>query len=315
VFLTIWDGNGIDTYDMANYTAKVTIDLQPGGFSITSQAQLALLNTDDGIKARGNVFNALQFNGDVRSLIENALGGSGDDTITGNVAANDLRGNGGADTLSGLDGADRLFGGDGNDTLNGGTGTDTLDGGAGNDTYFVDNAGDTVVEASGAGTDLVNSSIGYALGNNVENLILTGAGNINGYGNSLANTLTGNAGNNFIDGGLGNDTLTGGGGQDTFMFDTALTANVDTVADFNASNDTIRLDQSIFTAITTLGTLSAAAFFAGAAAHDADDRIIYNSATGNLFYDSDGTGATAAVQFAHLNGAPSVSNTSFNVVA
>ena len=119
----------------------------------------------------------------------------------------------------------------------------------------------------------------------------------------------------LIDGGAGNDTLTGGGGSDTFLFDTALAGNVDTVADFDAANDTIQLDQSIFTAITTLGTLSAAAFFAGAAAHDADDRIIYNSATGNLFYDSDGTGAIAAVQFAHLNGTPAISNTNFTVVA
>jgi Ca2+-binding RTX toxin-like protein len=211
--------------------------------------------------------------------------------------------------------ANTLTGNAGNNALNGLAGADVMAGGAGNDTYFVDNAGDAVVEASGAGTDLVYSSIGYGLGNNVENLTLTGSGNINGYGNSLANTLTGNAGNNFIAGGLGNDMLTGGGGQDTFLFDTALAGNVDTVADFNGSNDTIRLDQSVFTAITTLGTLSAAAFFAGAAAHDSDDRIIFNSATGNLFYDSDGTGAAAAVQFAHLNGAPSVSNTSFNAVA
>ena len=149
---------------------------------------------------------------------------------------------------------------------------------------------------------------------NVENLTLTGAGNINGTGNALANTITGNAGNNLIDG-RGNDTLTGGGGQDTFLFDSALSANIDTVADFDAANDTIRLDQSIFTAITGLGTLSAAAFFKGAAAHDADDRVIYNSATGDLLYDRDGTGAVAAVQFAHLNGAPAIGNTNFNVVA
>ncbi len=73
-------------------------------------------------------------------------------------------------------------------------------GGAGDDTYYVDNAGDSVVEASGAGTDLVNSSIGYALGSNVENLTLTGSATINGYGNGLANTLTGNAGNNALNG-------------------------------------------------------------------------------------------------------------------
>ncbi len=158
----------------------------------------------------------------------------------------------------------------------------------------------------------------------VENLTLTGSGNINGSGNSLANTLTGNSGNNALNGGTGNDVLnggtgtdvmTGGTGTDTFVFNSALAGNIDTVADFSAPNDTIQLDRSIFAAITTLGTLSAAAFFSGAAAHDASDRIIYNSATGNLFYDSDGTGANAAVQFARLTGAPAITNTNFTVVA
>jgi serralysin len=77
----------------------------------------------------------------------------------------------------------------------------------------------------------------------------------------------------------------------------------------------IQLDRSIFAAITTLGSLSAATFFKGTAAHDADDRIIYNSLTGSLLYDSDGTGANAAVQFAKLTGAPTISNTNFTVVA
>jgi Ca2+-binding RTX toxin-like protein len=114
---------------------------------------------------------------------------------------------------------------------------------------------------------------------------------------------------------LGNDTLVGGGGSDTFRFGTSLAANVDTITDFNAFNDKIQLDRSIFTAITALGTLSSTAFVVGAAAADASDRVIYNSATRNLFYDSDGTGASAAVQFAHFNAASSISNTNFNVVA
>lgn len=162
VFLTIWDGNGIDTYDMSNYTSKVTINLSPGSFSITSQAQLAVLNTEDGVKARGNVFNALQFNGNAKSLIENALGGSGNDTITGNVAANMLSGNGGIDTLRGLNGNDQLLGGDGNDTLLGGNGNDKLTGGVGfdqmtgglGDDLFIFNGlsgiGDTVADFSSA---------------------------------------------------------------------------------------------------------------------------------------------------------------------
>ncbi|MGY2046803.1 FG-GAP-like repeat-containing protein [Methylobacterium sp. JK268] len=114
IFETIWDGNGTDTYDLSNYTTNLNIDLTPGGYSTFSTAQLAYLGA--GHYARGNVFNALQYQGDTRSLIENAIGGSGNDVIVGNAADN------------------FLSGGDGNDTLTGGAGNDTLDGGAGTDT-------------------------------------------------------------------------------------------------------------------------------------------------------------------------------------
>ena len=253
------------------------------------------------------VFSSVSYNLAGQYIENLTLTGSGNTDATGNSLVNMLAGN------------------SGNNVLNGGTGADTMAGGAGNDTYYVDDAGDTVIEAKNSGTDQVFSSVSYNLaGQFVENLTLTGSGNIDATGNSLANALTGNSGNNVLNGGAGNDvlnggagtdTLTGGSGLDTFVFESVLAGNIDTVADFSAANDTIQLDQSIFAAITTLGTLSATALFTGTAAHDADDRIIYNAATGNLFYDSDGTGANAAVQFAHLNGAPSISNTNFTVVA
>ena len=116
---------------------------------------------------------------------------------------------------------DSLTGNSGNNTLDGGLGADTLVGGAGNDTYFVDDVGDGVTEALNEGTDTVQSSIGYVLGGNVENLTLTGAGNINGTGNELANTITGNSGNNRLDGDTGADTMIGGLGNDTYVVDDA----------------------------------------------------------------------------------------------
>jgi trimeric autotransporter adhesin len=141
--------------------------------------------------------------------VENlTLTGTANINGTGNALDNIITGNSGNNTLDG---------GTGNDTLIGGLGADTTIGGTGNDTYIVDNAGDIVTEATGAGTDNVQSSISYTLTANVENLTLTGTADINGTGNSLDNTITGNAGNNILDGGAGNNTLIGGDGNDTYI--------------------------------------------------------------------------------------------------
>jgi Ca2+-binding RTX toxin-like protein len=177
------------------------------------------------------------------SLADNFLG-----FIVGDAEDNDLGGTSQDDVILGLGGDDSLSGGAGNDQLYGGSGVDTMVGGAGDDTYHVDNAGDVVRETSnnaaglllpgagGAGlagangiTDTVIAAIDYSLGAFVENMQLAGSA-ARGFGNSLANMLTGNAGNDelvgsgghdTLDGGAGSDVMNGGAGNDVFCVNAA----------------------------------------------------------------------------------------------
>jgi len=136
--------------------------------------------------------------------------------ITGTSGADARTGTSSADEISGLGGNDTLRGAGGNDTLIGGVGADRLVGGSGNDTYIID-ASDTLIEATGAGTDTVRANFSYTLLANFENLILTGSGSISGTGNSAANLITGNGGANTLNGSGGNDTLIGGSGNDSLL--------------------------------------------------------------------------------------------------
>ena len=235
-----------------------------------------------------------------------------DNVITGNSAANQLNGQAGND---------KLIGGGGDDTLTGWTGADTMIGGLENDSYFVENAGDVVTEYLNQGTDTVSSRLTYTLPANLENLILTGALVINGTGNNLANVIIGNTAANQLDGGLGDDTLdgglsnnglTGGAGNDSFRFTT--TGHVDTIMDYNVANDTIQLENAVFTALTTTGTLAAGQFRIGTQAVDANDFIIYNNATGALLYDANGNGAGAAVQIATIGVGLAMTNAEFVII-
>jgi Ca2+-binding RTX toxin-like protein len=155
-----------------------------------------------------------------------------------------------------------------------------------------------------AGNDLIDGFGGNdnIQGNRGNDMIAGGAGN---------DAIGGNDGNDSIDGGLGNDTFSGGSGQDLFFFSSAGAANADTVSDFASTWDSIRLDAAAFSAIGAAGRFAAGdvRFFAGAGAtsgHDANDRIVYNTTTGQLFYDADGNGAGASQVIATFNGAPAM---------
>jgi Ca2+-binding RTX toxin-like protein len=238
--------------------------------------------------------------------------------LTGNELNNYLIGGVGNDALNGGAGADQLNGGAGNDRLVGGTGTDTMTGYGGNDRYFVDNPLDKAIEAAGGGADQVFASVSYTLTANseIETLSTTNAAGtttINLTGNNFAQTIQANTGANVLDGKAGNDTLQGFGGSDIFRFSTTLgAANIDHILDYSVAADTIQLENAVFAGLAG-GTLAAGAFFKGSAAHDADDRIIYNSATGALLFDSNGNVAGGAVQFATLTAGLAMTSSEFFV--
>lgn len=146
--------------------------------------------------------------------------GTGHDMFVGGAGIDRVTAGSGNDTVFSGDGNDRVVAASGNDKIDGGKGADRMEGGDGNDTFFVDNAGDVVIEVANQGTDTVNSSVTFSLaGQNLEKLLLAGTSNINGTGNSLANSIVGNTGNNKIDGGAGADRMEGNSGNDTYVVD------------------------------------------------------------------------------------------------
>ncbi|WP_162240613.1 M10 family metallopeptidase, partial [Methylobacterium sp. Leaf108] len=214
IFQTIWDGGGTDTYDFSNYAQALVVDLRPGAWTTLSEAarntQRAYLGiADDGAPlnfARGNIANALLYDGDVRSLIENAVGGAGADALTGNAADN---------------------------VLEGGAGGDTLDGGEGADTASY-RSSDVGVDVDLSRATLLPGDAqyraptgGHAAGDrliSIENLIGSGLDDrLVGYGALSGSAIDAGKGNDTVflgagtdvaRGGLGNDTITDSGGDD-----------------------------------------------------------------------------------------------------
>jgi Ca2+-binding RTX toxin-like protein len=229
---------------------------------------------------------------------------------TGNLSSNQIYGNSGANSLFGSGGNDTLFGNAGNDTLDGGLGSDSMLGGSGNDVYVVGNTGDKVVEKEGEGVDLVNASISYALTAFVENLTLTGTGGNEGTGNDLANVLTGNAGANRLNGSAGNDTLignggadvltggagadrlTGGAGADVFYL-TTRGDGVDTLVDFVSGTDKIKVSGAAFGGLSQVNPVK---LVINGPATTAGPVFLYNTSTGELSFDLDGSGTAYEVE-------------------
>jgi Ca2+-binding RTX toxin-like protein len=318
---TLWGGNGDDELfgndDADTLRGEAGNDVLDGGAGFDTMAggldddiyyvdqAFEVVNESAGqgideVRASGS-YN-LTAGADVETLRTTNDNGVAAINLIGNASGNHIIGNNGVNYLDGRGG------------------TDQLEGRGGDDHYIVDSA-DTITESGGEGNDTVLATVSYTLnaGADVETLQTTNPSfttAINLTGNDTGNVVRGNSGNNVLNGGGGNDELTGYGGQDMFLFDTALNAatNVDVITDFNVADDTIVLDDAIFSSSLGPGNISAGEFVIGAAALDANDRIIYNSNTGALLYDSDGNGAGAAIQFAALGSGLALTNLDFFVV-
>ncbi|QNN65301.1 M10 family metallopeptidase C-terminal domain-containing protein [Sphingomonas rhizophila] len=240
---------------------------------------------------------------------------------SGNALDNSMTGNSGSNKLYGLGGNDTIIGAAGNDTLDGGGGDDTLVGGAGNDVYGIDSAGDRATELAGEGTDRINASISYTLGDYFEQLTLLGSSAIDGTGNGLANVIKGNDGANilsglvgndklygglgddivlggegsdWIEGGAGADQLSGGSGSDRFVFRAgdfggATQAAADIIRDFSrAEGDKIRLD--LADADSTVAGIQDFVFIGTGSFTGVAGQLRYDQSGGNtmLWADTDG---------------------------
>jgi serralysin len=272
--MAIWDAGGNDTIDASGFATNQVIDLSPGSMSdiggvtlataptlaqvnanrlaagITTPVAQATYDANMAALAANPALGRMTNNVGIAygAIIENAIGGSGNDTLMGNSVANVLTGNAGNDMIAG---------GAGDDTLDGGTGSDTMLGGIGDDLFIVGETDDVVTELAGEGLDTVSASINYTLGDNVENLTLTGSAKTGTgntldnviVGNALANALLGGAGNDRLAGGDERDFLTGGAGSDTFVAELNSTKksgksgtfSTDTILDFVSGTDKIDL--------------------------------------------------------------------------
>jgi len=273
---SIWDAGGKDTLNFSKYTNTQTIDLNAEKFSSVG-----------GLKFNVSIAKGV--------TIENAIGGSGNDTIIGNKVANTLTGGAGQDTISGNAGNDKLIGGSSFDTLDGGTGTDTADYSASTSAVFATLKGSTFANVTNTNDTKLDRI------KNIENLT-GGSGNDEFFGDSLVNKLTGNGGADVLAGAGGNDTLAGGSGNDVFVFGfvTLAKLGLDLILDFakgdkvglmadtflaydEPSGDPVGIAKGDYSTGTSLSSMGKG------------DHLFFDTNDAFLYYDNDGagTGGTA----------------------
>ena len=299
---TLNGGAGADTLNGGAGADRLTGGAGNDSFVVDQAGDRVVEASGGGVdRVFASTSYALQAGQEIESLQLLASTGSANLNLTGNAVSQSLVGN------------------NGNNVIDGGVGADAMTGRGGNDTYIVDNLGDRIAESVGGGSDTVLTRASYALGagqeiESLQLLAVTGTARLNLNGNEFAQSLVGNNGVNVLDGKGGADVLTGRGGADSFLFSTALgTGNIDRITDF-AAEDTVRLSKSVFSALAP-GQLAGSAFkniSVGTA--DADDRILYKQAAGELFYDADGSGSGVAVKFAVLDNKAALTAADFLIV-
>ncbi len=282
---TIWDAGGTDTLDGSGYSGNQTINLTPGSYS----------SVDGMIENVAIAFNC---------FIENGIGGAGNDTLIA-IGNNTLTGGKGADTFK----------------ITAGTNTIT-DLGVGSDVVIVSSGASLKAVVSGdfKATSATTNNGSASLDANGHDVNLALAGGVNGWivtnsssrgvalvGSSQNDSLIGGKGNDTISGGGGNDTLTGGGGHDKFVFTAApdTSKNHDIVTDFDHSTDVLQFSKAVFATITNWKADEFWSHAGATAGHDGLDRIIYDTTTGNIYYDPDGSGIDPAVLVVTLVGTTS----------
>ncbi|BAQ65371.1 Calx-beta domain-containing protein [Geminocystis sp. NIES-3709] len=294
-------------FDTLNVTGKLdlvgsTLDLDSTGYTATTNNIFTIIN-NNGADAVTGTFNGLSEGSKVGTsnsfdIYITYKGDANNPTLANVGTGNDVQlftisnipittnGTGLPDTISGGVGINIINGGGANDSLLGGIFSDTLDGGSGNDTLIGGNGNDS---------------------------LFGGGGNDRLLGDDGNDTINAGSGNDTLIGGNGNDSLIGGSGVDFFLFNFP-NDGIDRVTDFKVTEDKIGISASGFGGGLTTGILGNNQFSIGSSATTADQRFIYNSSTGALFFDDDGNGANSAVQIASLNTRLTLTASNFMVI-